>query len=131
MLFTLNRIKFEIVHEDRISLDPPIDWYGLPALSPIDQVATKLLANADRWNDLRGGSRDIIDLCVLVESSTEWNLGLQKAQAARNANPVLENLAKALAWVDEDERLQIALEKFSVKNPDVVHSGFNTLKANI
>ena len=48
-------IKFEIVCEARIDLEPPErpDWLNVPCLSTIDRYAEKLLANADRWNDSR------------------------------------------------------------------------------
>jgi hypothetical protein len=44
-----NPIKFEIIHEARITLSPPsFELAGVPALALDDPFAEKLLANADR-----------------------------------------------------------------------------------
>lgn len=61
-------IKFEIIAEGRIALDPAEfhDWAdGVPCLSLSDCFAEKLLANADRWADRSVESRDLIDLAML------------------------------------------------------------------
>lgn len=60
-------IKFEIVREDRISLDASMDLlHGVPTISRADAYAEKLLANSDRWGDKSVFSRDILDLAVMV-----------------------------------------------------------------
>ncbi len=59
------QIKLEIVHEGRIDLDVPAPEQaicGVRTLTRADQVATKLLANDDRWADTSTFSRDLIDL---------------------------------------------------------------------
>lgn len=62
------KIKFEIIHEGRIDLDPVAlgqTVCGVRALSVVDMAATKLLANDDRWADSSVHCRDAIDLAML------------------------------------------------------------------
>ncbi len=60
-------IKFEIIREARIALDGAIDpALGVPVLLADDQVAEKLLANADRCFDRSVAYRDALDLGVLA-----------------------------------------------------------------
>ena len=61
-------VKFEIVREARIDLDPPdARLCGCPVLSTADQYAEKLLANADRGADKAVAWRDAIDLGMLIQ----------------------------------------------------------------
>jgi len=58
-------IKVEIIHEGRIELGSPAshdEVCGVATLGVADMVATKLLANDDRWADRGLFSRDVIDL---------------------------------------------------------------------
>lgn len=60
-------LKFEIVHEARISLSTSmLEIAGVTALALEDQFAEKLLANADRGLDRATASRDAIDLLALL-----------------------------------------------------------------
>jgi hypothetical protein len=60
-------IKFEIVREARITVSGVRDAsLGCGVLSPADQFAEKLLANADRCQDRSVASRDAIDLGMLI-----------------------------------------------------------------
>lgn len=60
-------IKLEIVREDRIELFGQVDAVlGVPLLAREDMYAEKLLANADRYNDISTASRDIIDLAMMI-----------------------------------------------------------------
>ena len=127
VLFALNRIKFEIVHEARISLEAPVEWMGLPVLSPLDQIATKLLANSDRWNDQRAGGRDLIDLCVLIQALDCWEDGYAKAMSAINANPVADNLLKALDLADTTDQFKDALEIFGISNTQLIYAGLEQI----
>lgn len=88
-------IKFEIIAEARIDLDPPdiFEWTRVPCLNLVDRYAEKLLANADRWNDASIESRDLIDLAMLRMNSEIPARAFEKAE---NAYPVLEPLKKAL-----------------------------------
>ena len=49
-------IKFEIVNEGRVVLEPPTAddrICGVATLTPLDMATTKLLANSDRWATIR------------------------------------------------------------------------------
>jgi hypothetical protein len=61
-------IKFEIVLEGRIELTSPTSKdvvCGIPTLTVQDMVASKLLANSDRWADDGVFNRDLIDLAMM------------------------------------------------------------------
>lgn len=78
-------IKFEIVLEARLSLEPPgrADAVcGVSTLTPADLVASKLLANADRWADDAVHSRDLIDLAMMAPSPAVFRRGRERAHAA-------------------------------------------------
>ena len=99
-------IKFEIVFEARISFDKPapqdqID--GISTLTEVDLVATKLLANVDRWADEGALGRDIIDLAMLQPAPETWSAALQKAEEAYGA-AVMQALDKALARLTDEPR---------------------------
>ena len=91
-------IKFEIVSEGRIVLDPPGDGdriCGVATLAPADQVATKLLANSDRWADDAAMSRDLIDLAMMEPGPTLFREGAAKATKAYGKS-IGADLAKAI-----------------------------------
>jgi hypothetical protein len=78
-------IKFEIVLEGRIELDPPgaDDLVcGVAALTRLDMITTKLLANSDRWADDSVFSRDLIDLAMLQPKGKLLKQAMAKAEAA-------------------------------------------------
>jgi hypothetical protein len=61
-------IKFEIILEGRIELAAPTAKdvvCGISTLTVLDMVASKLLANSDRWADDGVFSRDLIDLAMM------------------------------------------------------------------
>lgn len=61
-------IKFEIILEGRIELAAPTAKdvvCGISTLTVLDMVASKLLANSDRWSDDGVFSRDLIDLAMI------------------------------------------------------------------
>lgn len=79
------RIKFEIVHEGRITLAVPDirdQVCGVSTLVIPDLAATKLLANSDRWMDDGVFSRDIIDLAMMQTSLPVLRQAMQKATSA-------------------------------------------------
>ena len=91
-------IKFEIVRESRIDLEAPgpADAVcGVATLVPVDLVASKLLANADRWADDAVFSRDLIDLAMMAPARDLLAAALGKAEQAYGAS-VREALAKAI-----------------------------------
>lgn len=78
-------IKFEIVFEGRVALaDPgPADRIcGVWTLAPEDRVATKLMANSDRWADDSVMSRDLIDLAMLSDTGLLSPAGVAKSKHA-------------------------------------------------
>ncbi len=103
-------VKFEIVHEARIELAPPEssdELCGVPTLCRLDQVASKLLANSDRWADEAIHSRDLIDLAMLKPARALLQCAIDKAAAAYGAS-VTQDLKRAIdrcqqkeGWLDE------------------------------
>ena len=96
-------IKFEIVLEGRIALDPPETpdhVCGVATLTPTDMVASKLLANSDRWRDDAVLSRDLIDLAMMRPAKRLFHQGMAKAKAAYGESVALD-LAKAIAELRE------------------------------
>jgi hypothetical protein len=81
-------IKFEIVLNARITLDPPgaDDLVcGVATLTPLDAAASKLLANSDRWRDDAVLSRDLIDLAMMAPPKTLLRQAIDKAEGAYGA----------------------------------------------
>jgi len=82
-------IKFEIVLEARITLDPPGAGDlvgGVATLTPLDAAASKLLANSDRWRDDAVLSRDLIDLAMMAPPKALLRQAIAKAQGAYGAS---------------------------------------------
>lgn len=78
-------IKFEIIHEGRIALDVPSpqdEICGVRTLTGTDQVASKLLANDDRWADASTFSRDLVDLAMMAPVPAVLAAGADKAVGA-------------------------------------------------
>lgn len=94
------KIKFEIIHEGRIDLDPVAlgqTVCGVRALSVVDMAATKLLANADRWADSSVHCRDAIDLAMLNADAGVMTAAWEKVRgpyssAMRSLNRALDHL---------------------------------------
>lgn len=91
-------IKFEIVLEARITLDPPGAGdlvCGVATLTPLDAAASKLLANSDRWRDDAVLSRDLIDLAMMAPPKALLRQAIAKAQGAYGAS-IEADLRKAI-----------------------------------
>jgi len=91
-------IKFEVVLEGRIELEPPAAddlVCGVACLTRLDMATTKLLANSDRWADDSVFSRDLIDLAMLQPRGKLLKQALAKARAAYG-DSVERDLAKAV-----------------------------------
>jgi hypothetical protein len=78
-------IKFEVVLEARIQLDPPgaedrIE--GVATLTPLDMATGKLLANSDRWADDSVFNRDLIDLAMMKPGTAMLRRAASKARGA-------------------------------------------------
>lgn len=93
-------IKFEIIHDGRIDLDPVSSGQrvcGVVALSTTDMAASKLLANDDRWADSGYHCRDLIDLAMLDADATELTKALEKVMrpypsAIRSLNRAIDHV---------------------------------------
>lgn len=96
------QIKFEIIHEARMSLDTPSSAdqiCGVTTLTALDIAAEKLLANSDRWRDDSVFSRDLIDLAI-INLPAELNLqALTKAELAYGPS-VRSDLGKAIDRIE-------------------------------
>ena len=115
-------IKFEIVFEGRVQLADPLPEdkvCGVWALAKQDKVATKLMANSDRWADSSVMCRDIIDLAVLADpDGTLDSLGVAKALRAYGPS-VLEDLKKARTQLLERKgRLREYMKNLGMTMPE-------------
>ena len=102
-------IKFEIVFEARIALDPPGKadaLCGVPTLTPLDMAASKLLANADRWRDDGVFSRDLIDLAMMTPPLPLLRQAVAKAEGAygtairRDLQRAIERMQERTGWLE-------------------------------
>ncbi len=113
-------IKFEIIHEGRIDLDTPTpgdEICGLRILTRTDQVATKLLANDDRWADTSTFSRDVIDLAMMKPDTAALKAGARKAVDAYGKT-VGESLDKAVTYLrDRPQRLDECIRALKIDAP--------------
>lgn len=92
-------VKFEIIHEGRIQFETPKisdQICGITTLTALDLIASKLLANSDRWADAGVFSRDLIDLAMMTPSPKLLRSGLEKAESAYG-NSVARDLQSAIA----------------------------------
>jgi hypothetical protein len=116
-------IKFELIHEGRIDLDTPSpedEICGVRILTRTDQVATKLLANDDRWADTSTFSRDLIDLAMMRPDTTALKAGAHKAVDAYGET-VGESLNKAVTHLrDRPQRLDEYIRALKIDAPRAV-----------
>ncbi|MEL6159356.1 MAG: nucleotidyl transferase AbiEii/AbiGii toxin family protein [Cyanobacteria bacterium J06623_5] len=120
-------LKFEIVAEGRIPLDPPSypTWSPVACLSMVDQIAEKLLANGDRWPDRSVHSRDLIDLAILRESMAFPDEAIAKAEAAY---PTVEPLKRSLLSFQSKPQYRLqCYERLAIQSPSVVIDGLDSL----
>ncbi len=110
-------IKFEIVFEGRVQLADPLPEDridGVWTLAMEDKVATKLMANSDRWADEAVWSRDLIDLAMLTHGGTADTSGVAKAVRAYG-DGVLRDFEKARArLLERDKRLSACMKRMGM-----------------
>jgi len=78
-------IKFEVILEGRIELAAPTvkDLIcGIPTLTVLDMIASKLLANSDRWADDGVFNRDLIDLAMMQPQLPLLRQAIVKSETA-------------------------------------------------
>jgi len=109
MRLLTENLKFEIVVEGYLTLDEPSDEdfvNGIASLTEVDLVATKLLANSDRFSDDGTFNRDAIDLAFMEINKISKSRGYQKALSAygadveRNLIKAIDNLQSNPDWLD-------------------------------
>jgi hypothetical protein len=120
-------IKFEIVAEGRIVLDPPSypQWSPVPCLSQNDRITEKLLANADRWNDDSVEARDLIDLALLRLAHEFPEAAIAKAETAYAVQGALEKATQRFqAKSDYRDRCYRSLK---IDRPDRIIDGLDLI----
>lgn len=93
-----HNIKFEIVLEGRIEFEmpkPTDEVCGVATLSVVDLLASKLLANSDRWADEGVFNRDLIDLAMMKPGFDVFAKALVKAETAYGQS-IQQDLEKAI-----------------------------------
>ncbi len=114
------RVKFEIVLEGRISFDDPgpqDQIENIAILTRLDLLASKLLANSDRWNDDAVFSRDVIDLVMLDPSKAELKGALEKSHAAYG-DSIHRDLQKSIDFLlSREGRLERAMTTLKMDLP--------------
>ena len=93
-----HNIKFEIVLEGRIEFEmpkPTDEVCGVATLSVVDLLASKLLANSDRWADEGVFNRDLIDLAMMKPGFDVFAKALVKAETAYGQS-IQQDLDKAI-----------------------------------
>jgi len=102
-------IKFEIVREARIALEPPgaMDAIcGVSTLTRLDLATSKLLANSDRQADDGVFSRDVIDLAMMDLPLPALRAALAKAEqaygtsVARDLGKAIDRLQNRAGWLE-------------------------------
>ncbi len=113
-------IKLEIIHEGRLDLDTPSpedEICGVRVLTRTDQVASKLLANDDRWADTSTFSRDLIDLAMMRPDTVVLKTGARKA-IDTYGKTVGESLDKAVTHLrDRPQRLDEYIRALKIDVP--------------
>ena len=109
-------LKFEIVLEGRVRLDPPGPEDSVCTVSCLtlaDMACSKLLANSDCWNDDGVFSRDLLDLAHLPLKQNQLLNALSKAEGAYGESvqkDLIESLERLLGRDGWLERCRQALK---------------------
>ena len=114
-------IKFEIVFEGRVVLadpQPERRLHGVWTLAPEDQVATKLMANSDRWADSAVWSRDLIDLAMLTPRHRLDAAGVEKALLAYGESVLLDFEKARHSLLNTDGRLATCMSRLQMSLPE-------------
>jgi Nucleotidyl transferase AbiEii toxin, Type IV TA system len=122
-------IKFEIVAEGRIGLNPPSQpsWSPVACLDLVDQVTEKLMANGDRWADASTNARDLIDLARLKLVTDFPAEAIAKAEAVY---PCIEPLKRSiLDFQAKPDYRSRCYENLQVDSPRLVVDGLDRLAA--
>jgi hypothetical protein len=122
-------IKVEIVANGNFNLDPPVypHWANIPCLSISDRFTSKLMANADRWNDASTQSRDLIDLAILRVNNDIPARAISKAEASYEVRlPLIRAINQFLEKTEYSHKCFQKLSVIEEKIP-IIMSGINLL----
>ena len=114
-------IKFEIVFEGRVELQDPLPEdrvNGVWALTMRDKVATKLMANSDRWADDSVWSRDIIDLAVLANGQPVDPAGVEAAVGAYGSSVLVDFEKARTNLLERGGRLLNCMKRMQMTMPE-------------
>ncbi|WP_370308069.1 nucleotidyl transferase AbiEii/AbiGii toxin family protein [Sinimarinibacterium flocculans] len=114
------RIKFEIVREARIALEPPGRRdvvCGIATLTTTDLAVSKLLANADRWRDDSAFSRDAIDLAMMDLPPRHLRPAVDKAVQAYGDSAVSDMMRALGSLQQRPGHLQRCIDALSISMP--------------
>lgn len=109
--------------EARISFDAPGEEdriAGITTLSQVDLVASKLLANVDRWADAGVMSRDILDLAMLEPARPIWRAALRKAEDACGEAVPRAVKAARVQLLEDRRRLARCMEALQISVPQAL-----------
>jgi len=126
------KIKLEIIGEGRISFDLPepkefID--GIPSLTRLDSIASKLLVNSDRYADDSVYSRDLIDLAMIKPTKKELHLAMEKAKKAYG-DSIQRDLVRSIDYLfQREKRLDKCTDYLKIDLPvSVIYQKIQKLK---
>jgi hypothetical protein len=126
------KIKLEIISEGRISFDLPepkefID--GIPSLTRLDSIASKLLVNSDRYADDSVYSRDLIDLAMIKPTKKELHLAMEKAKKAYG-DSIQRDLVRSIDYLfRREKRLDKCTDYLKIDLPiSVIYQKIQKLK---
>jgi hypothetical protein len=126
------KIKLEIISEGRISFDLPepkefID--GIPSLTRLDSIASKLLVNSDRYADDSVYSRDLIDLAMMKPTKKELHLAIEKAKKAYG-DSIQRDLVRSIDYLfQREKRLDKCTDYLKIDLPvSVIYQNIQKLK---
>jgi hypothetical protein len=126
------KIKLEIISEGRISFDLPepkefID--GIPSLTRLDSIASKLLVNSDRYADDSVYSRDLIDLAMIKPTKKELHLAMEKAKKAYG-DSIQRDLVRSIDYLfQREKRLDKCTDYLKIDLPvSVIYQNIQKLK---
>ena len=117
------KIKLEIISEGRISFDAPSanDFIeGIPTLTRLDAIASKLLVNSDRYADDSVYSRDLIDLVMMKPTQKELHLAIDKAKKAYG-DSIRRDLIRSIDYLfQREQRLDKCVQYLKIELPIAV-----------
>jgi len=126
------KIKLEIISEGRISFDLPepkefID--GIPSLTRLDSIASKLLVNSDRYADDSVYSLDLIDLAMIKPTKKELHLAMEKAKKAYG-DSIQRDLVRSIDYLfRREKRLDKCTDYLKIDLPvSVIYQKIQKLK---